>query len=80
MNTTFTPPRLNAAATISKPATLLPRQRWIRRVGAALWRALEAIGQARAQPHLLAFAARCEAQHPALAQELRAAARCGPLA
>lgn len=50
------------------------------RLGSALWKALEAAGVARAQPHLLDFADRCEAQHPELARELRTAARHGPMA
>ena len=53
---------------------------WFARVGAAIWRALEAVGRARAQPHLLEFADRCEAQQPELAKELRAACRQGPMA
>jgi len=54
--------------------------RWFGRVGAGLWRALEASGQARAQRQLLAFADQCEALQPELAKELRAASRQGPLA
>jgi len=54
--------------------------RWFGRVGAGVWRALEASGQARAQRHLLAFADQCEALQPELAKELRAASRAGPLA
>lgn len=50
------------------------------RVGAAIWRALEAVGRARAQPHLLEFADRCEAQQPELARELRSACHQGPMA
>ncbi len=46
----------------------------LRRVGLALWRALEATGQARARRNLLEMAERRQADAPALAQELRAAA------
>jgi hypothetical protein len=50
------------------------------RAGAAIWRALEATGRARAQRSLLDLADQYEALQPALAQELRAAARQGPMA
>ena len=42
------------------------------RVGSAIWVALEQVGRARARPELMAFAARCEAQQPEFATELRA--------
>ena len=42
-------------------------------VGAWVWQALAAAGQARARSHLLAFADRCEASQPELAKELRSA-------
>ncbi len=48
---------------------------WLARVGATVWRAFEASGQARARHHLLSFADRCESLQPELAKELRAAAR-----
>jgi hypothetical protein len=50
------------------------------RVGTGLWRALEAAGRARGHRELLALADQCEAQQPALARELRAACRQGPVA
>jgi hypothetical protein len=50
------------------------------RVGKGLWKTLEAIGQARAQRQLIDLADRCEALQPALAKELRAATRQGPMA
>ena len=46
---------------------------WFARAGAAIGRALEASGRARARRQLLDFAARCEAAQPELAKELRAA-------
>ena len=46
---------------------------WLARAAGAVWRALEASGQARAQAHLRAFADQCEANQPELAKELRAA-------
>ena len=52
----------------------------LRRAGVAVWRVLEAIGQARAEPHLRALADQCEALQPGLARELRAASRQGPMA
>ena len=65
--------------------TLLPKQPvaqrlWLARAGAAIWRALEQSGRARAQRHLLEFAERCETQQPELAKELRFAAAHNPLA
>ena len=48
---------------------------WLGRAGAAVWRALEASGQARARRHLLDFADHCETLQPELAKELRAACR-----
>jgi hypothetical protein len=45
---------------------------WFAKAGAAIWRALEASGEARARRHILDFADRCEALQPDLAKELRA--------
>jgi hypothetical protein len=56
------------------PVTRRPRS-WFAEAGAAVWRALQASGQARAHCELLAFADRCEATQPGLAKEMRAAAR-----
>jgi hypothetical protein len=55
-------------------------RRQFSRTGAAIWRALEATGRARAHRSLLDLADQCEALQPALAQELRAATRQGPMA
>jgi hypothetical protein len=48
---------------------------WVAGVGTAVWHALEASGEVRAQRHLLDFAEHCEDLQPELAKELRAAAR-----
>ncbi len=63
---------------LSQPTALRLRP-WLARTGAAVWNALEQVGRARAQHHLLDFANRCEAMQPDLAKELRAAARQGPM-
>jgi hypothetical protein len=47
----------------------------VARIGAAVWRTLEAIGQSRARRELLALADRWETNQPALAAELRATCR-----
>lgn len=52
----------------------------LKRFGAALWRALEAVGRSRAKRELLDYADKCEASQPELARELRAACRQGPVA
>jgi hypothetical protein len=75
MNTAVTSLPLEPAAPAGAGLT-----RWFGRVGAGIWRALEASGRARAQRHLLDFADQCEALQPELAKELRAASRQGPLA
>ena len=48
---------------------------WFANAGAAVWKALQASGQARAGRQLLDLADQCEATQPELARELRAAAR-----
>ncbi|KQW35540.1 hypothetical protein [Rhizobacter sp. Root404] len=79
MNTAVTSlPMTSAAAAAASTGAGLRRQ--FKQAGAVIWRALEAAGRARAQRHLLAFAAQCEALQPELAKELRAASRQGPLA
>ncbi|CAM5788457.1 hypothetical protein [Rhizobacter fulvus] len=79
MNTAVTSlPITSAAADTASTGAGLRRQ--FKQAGAAIWRALEAAGRARAQRHLLAFADQCEALQPELAKELRAASRQGPLA
>jgi len=54
--------------------------RSIVRAGRALWRALQAVGEARAHRQVLELADRFEALQPELAKELRAACRQGPMA
>jgi hypothetical protein len=53
---------------------------WLARTGAAVWRALEEAGRARASRHLLDFADQCQTLQPELAKELRMAASHGPMA
>jgi len=79
MNTAVTSLPLGTAAPGSASADAGLRSR-LARAGAAVWSALEEVGRARAQRHLLDFADRCEAQQPELAKELRAASRQGPMA
>jgi hypothetical protein len=45
----------------------------VARVGASVWKWLEAVGQARARRELLSLAAMYETNQPELAKELRAA-------
>lgn len=47
----------------------------VARIGASVWKSLEAVGQARARRELMALAALHESTQPELAKELRAA--CG---
>ncbi|MEO5697706.1 MAG: hypothetical protein ABIQ60_11315 [Burkholderiaceae bacterium] len=47
----------------------------VARAGKAIWRGLQEAGQARARREMLVFAAQSEATQPALAAQLRAAAR-----
>ncbi len=72
MNTAVTPLSLtpSASAEAWTGARLL---RQLNQAGSAIWRALEAAGQARANRHLMDFADQCEAREPELAKELRAA-------
>ncbi len=79
MNTVVTSLPLGAVAPGLASAGAGLRIRFAR-VGFAVWNALEAVGRARAQTHLLEFANRCEAQQPELAKELRAACHQGPMA
>ena len=79
MNTVVTSLPSRAVAPGSASADAGARH-WLARASAAVWSALEAVGRARAQRHLLDFADRCEAQQPELAKELRAAACHGPMA
>jgi hypothetical protein len=62
-----------AATALPSSPTASPLRTSLARAGSALWRALEASGQARARRELLAFADRCESLQPDLAQELRVA-------
>ena len=84
MNTTpftthFASPARAIGARPAPTAGAAPGAGWAARSGAALWRGLEAVGRARAHSHLMAFADRCEANDPALAREMRVAARQGPM-
>ena len=74
MNTAVNSLPLRTAATAGTGLTA-----WFSQAGATVWRALEALGRARAQSHLIEFANRCEAQQPELAREIRAAVGQGPL-
>ena len=72
---------MNIAFTLLPKQPTTPRPRpWLARAGAAVWRALEESGRARARRHLIDFADHCEAQQPELAKELRIAAGHNPLA
>jgi hypothetical protein len=71
---------MNIAFTLLPKQPAAPRLRsWRARTSAAVWRALEESGQARARRHLLDFADRCEPSQPELAKELRIAAGHTPL-
>jgi hypothetical protein len=78
MNTAVTSLPLGVAAPVSASADAGPG-RWLARASAAVWRALEVVGRARARSELLAYADRCEDLQPDLARELRAACRQGPM-
>ncbi len=62
-------------ATPPAPATARPGS--LARFGAAVWRALERVGQSRAQRELLALADRWQPTQPELAAQLRAIGRPG---
>lgn len=68
------------ATDLASVATRGDRVSPLKRFGIAVWRALEAVGRSRGNRELLDFANKCEAQQPALARELRAACRQGPVA
>ena len=78
MNTAVT--SLPLAPAGDAPASAGAGLRWFIRAGNGLWNALEALGRARGHRQLLDIADRCEALQPALAMELRAATRQGPMA
>ena len=79
MNTAVTsPPTSLTSPAAASPVAGLRRQ--FSRAGAAVRRALEATGRARAHRSLLDLADQCEALQPGLAKELRAASRQGPMA
>ncbi|MES3014379.1 MAG: hypothetical protein V4750_11735 [Pseudomonadota bacterium] len=79
MNTAVTSlPMTHAAPATASTGADLRRQ--FSRAGAAIWRALEATGRARAHRSLLDLADQYDALQPALAKELRAASRQGPMA
>ena len=58
---------------LRRPAPPTSRRSRLARVGAWVWQALVAAGEARARGHLLDLADRCEASQPELAKELRSA-------
>lgn len=79
MNTAVTSP----PTTIATPATGSAGaglRRQFNRAGSAIWRALAVSRRARAHSWLLDLANQCEPPQPALAMELRTAARQGPMA
>ncbi len=78
MNTAVTSLPISRAVS-ANASTGASLRRQFKQAGSAVWQALEAVGRARAQRHLLALADQCEALQPALAKELRAASRQGPL-
>jgi hypothetical protein len=61
-------------ARVASPFAATLRQR-LRRVGLAIWRALEAHGRMRAMRELHGLAARCEDHDPERARQLRSAYR-----
>ena len=69
MNTSITPLPLP----FDRPAAPMGRRSRLASVGAWVWQALAAAGEARARGRLLDFADRCEASQPELAKELRTA-------
>jgi len=69
-----------AVSSLSLPVSTPGLRPWLARTGAAIWRALEESGRARASRHLLDFADQCQALQPELAKELRMAAHNGPTA
>ena len=78
MNTAVTPLSMrltaSAGAAANPVATAL-----VRRLAHAAYRTMSAVAAFRARAQLLELADNCEALQPALARELRAASRLGPL-
>ena len=69
MNTLITPLPMSSTPAGAQGTGLVAR------IGASVWKWLEAVGQARARRELMALAALHESTQPELAKELRAA--CG---
>lgn len=69
MNTLTTPLPRNSLPAGAQSAGLMAR------IGASVWKGLEAVGRARARRELMALAARHESTQPEFAEELRAACR-----
>jgi len=69
MNTLITPLPMSSTPAGAQGAGLVAR------IGASVWKWLEAVGQARARRELMALAGHYETTQPELAKELRAA--CG---
>ena len=67
MNTLITPLPITAQPAGAQGVGLVAR------IGASLWKWMEAVGQARARRELLSLAAMYETNQPELAKELRAA-------
>jgi hypothetical protein len=67
MNTLITPLPMSSTPAGAQGAGLVAR------IGASVWKWLEAVGQARARRELLSLAAMYETNQPELAKELRAA-------
>jgi len=67
MNTLITPVPMKSLPAGAQGAGLIAR------IGAAFWKGLEEVGQARARRELTQLAARYETNQPELAKELRAA-------
>lgn len=79
MNTYFTPmPAIEAGGAPLGVARAARRR--LARLGASIWRAMQASGRARARRELLNLADGCERNQPNLARELRTAAAHDPLA
>jgi hypothetical protein len=74
MNSSLNALKLPRAPAAAWASGLAPPSR-VARFGAAVWRTLEAIGQARARRELLRLADRWETSQPDLAAQLRATCR-----
>lgn len=79
MNTAVTTLSMRLAAPAGAAANPVATGR-VRRFVRAAYRAMSAMAAFRARAQLIELADNCEALQPALARELRAASRLGPLA